>query len=57
MLDFVLQEARVFFQGLFELSNAVADLQQLHRVAVMVPRRRYVLKTHRQNVKSEETNM
>lgn len=38
VLDFVLEEARVFFQGLPELRNALIDLQQLYRVAVMVPR-------------------
>lgn len=38
MLDFVLEEVRVFFQGLPELRNALVDLQQLDRVAVMVPR-------------------
>lgn len=38
MLHFLLEEVRVFFQGLSELGNAVADLQQLHGVTVMVPR-------------------
>lgn len=38
VFDFVLEEARVFLQGLSELRNALVDLQQLHRVAVMIPR-------------------
>lgn len=35
--DFVLQEVRVFLQGLPEARDALVDLQQLHRVAVVVP--------------------
>lgn len=38
VFDFVLEEARVFLQGLSELRNTLVDLQQLHRVAVMIPR-------------------
>lgn len=37
-LDFVLEEPRVLLQGPSEPRNALVDLQQLHRVAVMVPR-------------------
>lgn len=37
VLHFVLQEARVFLQGFSELVHAVIDLQQLHRVAAVVP--------------------
>lgn len=57
VLDFVLEEVRVFFQGLSELRNALVDLQQLDRVAAMVPRRGHVL-SHRKNqtVIREKTN-
>lgn len=41
--DFLLQESRVFPQSPSELRNTGVDLQQLHRVAVVVPRGRYVL--------------
>lgn len=41
--DFILQESRVFFQSPSELQNTGVDLQQLHRVAVVVPRRGDVL--------------
>lgn len=54
MFDFVLEEARVFLQGLSELRNALVDLQQLHRVAVMIPRWCYVLEKHTKKVKSED---
>lgn len=43
VLDFILQEARVFFQSPSELRNTGVDLQQLHWVAIMVPWRCYVL--------------
>lgn len=42
--DFVLKEARVFFQRLSEPSDAFTYSQQLHRVAVVVPGGRDVLK-------------
>ena len=56
MFDFVLEEARVFLQGLSELRNTLVDLQQLHRVAVVIPRWCYVLEKHTKNVKSEQIN-
>lgn len=36
-LDFVLEETRVLLQGLSKLKDAVADLQKVHRVAIVVP--------------------
>lgn len=41
--DFILQESRVFLQSPSELRNTGVDLQQLHRVALVVPGRGYVL--------------
>lgn len=37
VFDFVLKEARVFFQGLSELCNAVADSEQIYRISIVVP--------------------
>jgi len=49
VLHFVLQEARVLLQGPSELCHAVAELQQLHRVAPVVPRGRDVLQHVKNN--------
>lgn len=43
LFDFVLEETRVFFQGLLEVRDTLVDVQQLHWVTIMVPRRRNVL--------------
>lgn len=59
MADFVLEEAGVSLQSFSELSDAVADLQQLHGVAVMVPGRRDVLSTHikeQELIQTQQTN-
>lgn len=49
IFDFILEEVRVFLQGLSEPGNTVTDLQQLHRVAIMVPQGGYVLMINRIN--------
>ena len=55
MFHFVLEEAGVFLQSLSEFGNVVADSQQLHRVAIVVPGWSYILTNYPESsVRDEE---